>query len=517
MGCLSAVLLSLSFPSVSWGWLAWAGLVPLFLALRGRGVPAGFCLSYFCGIIFLLITFRWIFSVGTYTHLHHVLLALYLGFYFALFGALFAYISSRWRIEAALAAAPFLWVSLEYIRSNLSFLALPWMLLSHSQYEYPVILQVASITGAWGLSFLIVLVNAGLFAFILPYLPAAAQSRQALRLAVRGRALIAGVSSSAFIAALLYGWALSGDPSSGGPFRVSVVQGNISQEIKWDWKYANHILDKFAQLTEISAQDRPDLIVWPEAATPAALDRDPRVFRRVVDIAAKSGSSLLLGSTHGRKFGNEGEKKTIRYNNSAILLSPRLAPQKYDKIILFPFGEYLPHREILPWHWIGAERVFDYLPGDRIKVFSMPGARFGATICWENMFPDLVRRFVQEGAQFIVNITNEARFGETTAPHQFLSMSVMRAVENRVYVVRCANTGISCFIDPYGRIVDRVKNETGSDVFVTGVLTGPVFLSDEKTIYTVYGDWFVLLCFFVSGAVLLLVLCRQARASREAA
>jgi apolipoprotein N-acyltransferase len=138
------------------------------------------------------------------------------------------------------------------------------------------------------------------------------------------------------------------------------------------------------------------------------------------------------------------------------------------------------------------------------------------TICWENLFSDLVRQFVKRGAQFIVNITNEAWFGETAAPYQFLSMSVFRAVENRVYVVRCANTGISCFIDPCGRVVDRVKDENGRDIFVRGIVTGSVIPLESNTIYTRYGDWLVWLsiAFFIF-ILLLLSFLRKYQSSNE--
>ena len=144
-----------------------------------------------------------------------------------------------------------------------------------------------------------------------------------------------------------------------------------------------------------------------------------------------------------------------------------------------------------------------YIPGTEYKLFEMDGERFATTICWENLFPDLVRQFVKKGARFIVNITNEAWFGETAAPEQFLSMNVFRAVENGVYVVRCANTGISCFIDPCGRVVDRVKNEEGKDVFVSGFLTGEVVPLSPNTFYTRYGDWFPWLCIIVSAGFIL--------------
>ena len=152
------------------------------------------------------------------------------------------------------------------------------------------------------------------------------------------------------------------------------------------------------------------------------------------------------------------------------------------------------------------------MPGETHTVFDLPPHRFGVTICWENIFPDLVRQLVKSGAQFIVNITNEAWFGRTDAPYQFVAMNVFRAVENRVYVVRCANTGVSCFIDPCGRVLNRVKDINGNDIFVRGVLTGSVIPLESKTFYTRYGDWLVWLSFAVSTVTLVAALLRKRKA-----
>ena len=169
----------------------------------------------------------------------------------------------------------------------------------------------------------------------------------------------------------------------------------------------------------------------------------------------------------------------------------------------------MPLKETIPWSAINVPDVPGTVPGKEFTIFSLPGLRFGVTICWENIFPDLFRQFVKAGAQFMINITNEAWFGETAAPYQFVSMSVMRAVENRVYVVRCANTGVSCFIDPYGRVVDRVKNSMGKDIFVRGILTGSVIPQESKTFYTQYGDWIVWLSFLCSAVFLVVALLKK--------
>jgi apolipoprotein N-acyltransferase len=327
------------------------------------------------------------------------------------------------------------------------------------------------------------------------------------------RVIFSGKGTKAFvvITALLmiltffYGYSVISQPITGNRIKLSLVQGNIEQIKKWDRRYAREIMQIYADLTEEASKDQPSLIVWPETATPGAINQDFRLHMEVGNIAKKAGTYLLLGSAQHQKFA-EKEKKRFRYLNSAFLIDPQpklRKNQRYDKIRLFPFGEYLPFKDIIPWSYLNVPNTSEYAAGKEFTVFELPNFRFGVIICWENIFPELVRQFVRNGAEFMVNITNEAWFGKTAAPYQLLSMSVFRAVENRVFVVRCANTGISCIIDPYGRIVDRIKNEKGQDVFIRGVMSGWIIPLDPNTIYTRHGDIFVWVAIF--GTVVFLV------------
>jgi apolipoprotein N-acyltransferase len=512
LALLSALLICLALPKANLWMLAWVCLVPLFFALAGARPLLAFFISYlFFGMPFLVIAFRFNLIESLYSLHHHLLIGIYMALHFGLFGAVFAFIAKRWRLEAALLAAPFLWVCFEYLRTNLSFLSMPWIFLSHTQYQHPVVFQFISITGAWGLSFLIVLVNAGIFALLSRYVPVSSPGWHVVKLTQRGRWAVAGIAAAALAGALSFGLATMGPPPAGKEIRISVIQANISQSIKWDRHYAKYILDTYEGLTEVAFfRDRPDLIVWPEAATPSGIDRDPVSYKRILEILSKTKTPLLLGTSHGRKYKDEAGTTQLKNTNSAVLFSKGIPPQKYDKNILFPLYEYIPYKEILPWHLVGAKRVFEYTPGETATVLHLFQTALGTPICWESGYPDLVRRFVYNGAQFIVNLTNEANFGDTDLPYHCLSVSVMRAAENHVYVVRCGNTGISCFIDPFGRVVDRVTDENGKDTFVQGILTGSVIPSSEKTIYTLLGEWFVLACFIVSGAFLVLAWRREA-------
>jgi apolipoprotein N-acyltransferase len=531
LALLSSLLLVVSFPKFDLGLLAWIGLTPLLVAIHGKGLRYSFFLSFICGLLFFAGIFHWILVVPGYTLLHHALFVLFLPPYFAFFGLAFGFISRRWSLTPALFAAPFIWVSLEYIRSNLSFMALPWALLAHSQYQYPVIIQIASVAGAYGISFLIVMVNSAFAAIVLSAHESyqlrrkyhvkisnhamASDERWGLRISKAGRVLVL-VTASLVVFTLIYGSLVISEPLIGTELKISIVQGNIVQEKKWDPRYARKIMQTYAELTEEASKNQPALIIWPETATPRSINEDLWLRTEVRNIAKESGTYLLLGSAEYQKF-QEGGSKKFKLFNSAFLIppEPRLAKnQRYDKIRLFPFGEYLPLKEVIPWSYINVPNISEYVAGREFTIFEASGSRFGVTICWENIFPDLFRQFVKRGAQFMVNITNEAWFERTAAPYQLVSMSVFRAVENRVFVVRCANTGVSCIIDPYGRIVDRVKDEKSQDIFVRGVMCGRIIPLESRTFYTCRGDLLVWVSFLGSIGFLLIAWAHSRKARR---
>lgn len=532
---LSIILLILSFPKFDHGFLAWVGLSPLLITLMGKSLSYSFLLSLTCGVLSFVGIFNWILAMPKFILLQQIPLGLYLGSYFGLFGLAFNFISTRWSLTPALWAAPFIWVSLEYIRSNLSFLALPWGLLAHSQHGYPTIIQIASITGAYGISLLIVMVNAALAAIIYPYLskfsgqkippnlplekggvtipamqigrpsgemstptPALPHQRGRKSSLDKGTKVLVVVAALLFILVFTYGQLTIPKSITGERVKISLVQGNIEQVKKWDTKFAQKIMQEYSELTEKVSREKPSLIIWPETATPRSIGQSPMVYKAVKNIAKNSGTYLLLGSADQQKFSGKGSMKEKCFNSAYLIHpDPQVARnQRYDKIRLFPFGEYLPYKDIIPWSLIHVRDSGEYTPGNEFTVFEMPEARFSVVICWEDVFPELFRQFVKRGAQFMVNITNEAHFGKTAAPYQLASISVFRAVENRIFVIRCANTGVSCIIDPYGRIVDRVKDEKGEDTFVRGVMSGWIIPLESKTIYTQYGDLLVWVAIF---------------------
>jgi apolipoprotein N-acyltransferase len=506
---ISSLLLVLSFSNFDLGSLVWVGLVPFFLAVSGKRPVHGFTLSTICGIFFFMGIFSWILAIPNYSLIHHAILAIYLGLYFGFLGLIFNFISARCGLAPALIVAPFIWVSLEYVRANFSFLALPWGLLGHTQYQHPLVIQIAALVGTYGVSFLIVMVNSAIVSLTYPYfrrLTATSQFSDII-ISIKPNLPLIIIAALLTVFTLTYGYVITSRPIIGKRIRISAVQGNIEQAKKWDTKYANDIMRTYTAMTCEAVKERPALIVWPETATPRSLSLDSGLHSELRNLVKKTSVPLLTGSAEYQKFEKTGGEKN-KYFNSAILFNSEnevVKTQRYDKMRLFPFSEYLPFKEIFPWPLIKVPMIGQYLPGEKYTVFELPVFRFGVTICWENIFAGLVRQLVRRGAEVIVNITNEARFGKTAAPYQLAAISVFRAVENRVFVIRCANTGVSCIIDPFGRIVNRLKDDNGQDIFIRGVMNGWIIPLESKTIYTKYGElaaWAsllgsLLICMFV--------------------
>ena len=384
--------------------------------------------------------------------------------------------------------APPLWVSLEYIRGFL-LSGFPWEFLGYSQFLTLPMVQIADTTGVYGISFLIVLINSSLF-------------RLVAYAAERGwKSALQEILACGMILALtgIYGhWRLTGlyqKAKEAKPFTVALIQGNIRQDVKWEPQYQEETVKIYGDLTRRVKTSRPDLIIWPETATPFFFQNAYPFQPRILDLAHQIGSPLLFGSP---AFDRDG--RLTNYFNSAFLVSPeKKILSRYDKIHLVPFGEYAPLSGILGFtrDIIGA--IGDFTAGKGVHTLPLPQADFGVLICYEAIFPDLTRQFVAEGARFLVNITNDAWFGRTAAPYQHLSMVTLRAVENRVPIARAANTGISALIDTSGRVT------SSTDLFTREVLSGIIYLGKARTFYAEYGDLFSYACLGFSGFFLIFV------------
>lgn len=474
LAALSGVLLALSFPRFDLAPLAFVALIPLLVGLDGVPALQGTYLGIIAGAVFSLMSIPWVVHTMTaYGGLPlpvGVLLLVVLSLYLGLYVGVFAFGVTRLSPEGGLGylvGAATLWVGLEYLRTFL-LTGFPWNLLGYTQYRSLSIIQIASITGVYGVSFLLVLVNA---AVALACLHGRRSARQALMPVLGVGVLLIGT--------VVFG--MGRRVSAEIPrreIRVSVVQGNIAQGIKWDPEFAGRTIAVYDRLTR-RADRGSDLIVWPETAVPFFLREGGPLTRRVLDLAMEVQAPLLVGSP------DRVSDASPRYYNSAFLISPAgEIVQKYDKMHLVPFGEYVPLSSLLFFVHKMAAGIGDFSAGEAFTVFETPKGRFGVLICFETIFPDQVRRYVLAGADFLVNITNDAWFGDSAAPYQHLSMAALRAVENGVYLVRAANTGISALVAPSGQILER------SDLFVEAVLSATMAPRSGGTFYTRRGDLF---------------------------
>jgi apolipoprotein N-acyltransferase len=479
LAAASAGLLISAFPNYDLGALAFIGLVPLVLVSDGERPVRAFWWGTLAGLIFYTGSISWVTKTMTaygglslpVSGLVLVALALYLAGYVGLFCLGVSMIRGvAWPI--GLLGPPALWVALEYIRTY-ALTGFPWALIGYTQYRNELLLPVASVAGVYGLSFLVVLVNT-------------AVARLASSNRLQTLLLAAGVAGVLLWAPKVLSPA-SHASASNGTIGVALVQGNIDQALKWDPAMQSATVEHYRGLSLQAAEQAPVLIVWPETAVPFFLRYEPDLRRQVLDIAAETGSHLLVGSPD-MEPGSVG-LGIDRYFNSAFLISPQgQLLGKYDKIHMVPFGEYVPLKSVLFFVNRLAHGIGDFEGGATYTVFEVPGGRFGATICYEAIFPNQVRRYVRDGADFLVNITNDAWFGRSAAPAQHLAMAALRAAENRRYLIRAANTGISAIVDPSGRILQA------SDIFVPAVVSGRIRPGGGLTFYTRHGDLFAWLC-----------------------
>jgi len=458
-------------------------LAPLLVALVGASGGQGLRLGYVTGAVSSVGLLYWtalvVIQYGGLALPVGLLVMVALCLAFSVFHALFGWGAARLAARfgpKGLLGAPALWVGLEYARTH-TFFSFPWVLLGYSQHDQLPFIQVASLTAVYGVSFLVSSV-AALLAYA-ALAPSAGRRRAAL------------VATVVLVGAA-WGWGTwqMGRPlPETGRLTVGLVQGGVRQEDKWEPENAWANVGRHLELTEKAAARGARLVVWPESAVPFLFDEDP-------DLA-----SMLRETVRRRQiylfFGNDDRERAASGRGRIYVGAKLLDPSgelvaRYHKIRLVPFGEYVP---LQPVFTLGGryaaklvQEVSDFTPGDEATTGVVDGHRIGGFICYEAIFPSLVRRFAAGGAELLVNVTNDAWYGTTSAPHQHLAMAAFRAVENRRYLVRAANTGITAVVDPWGRVLERTR------LFDTTVLVREVPLVAETTFYTRHGNVFAQAC-----------------------
>lgn len=497
---ISAVLLVLAFPQTDLGVLAWAGLVPFLLALEQKSLWAALGTGYFYGILFFAGTLYWFIHV---TLPGMILLVLYFAVYFAVF-ALGCRLFYKRRPLEKIFYLPCLWVTLEFARAHL-FTGFDWVSLGYSQYKNLPLIQIADITGAAGVCFLIVMTNAAITEILKEVFGTQGRLAQSNCQYKQEWLKVIAVVILLFVLTGGYGFYRLNQIRALQPLgqlRVAVIQANIPQAMKWQQSAWPDIMKKYLALTRRAAEEKPDLIIWPETAFPGFIGEAPQLFLELKDFVREIKIPLLLGLVTQR---NES------YFNSAILLSgDGEVVQQYDKLHLVPFGEYIPLRNIFPFLSHIAP-IGDFTSGESYTLFPVPSdgqmavaqGVYSVLICFEDTVAAISRDFTRKGANLLVNVTNDAWFQDTKAPFLHLQDAVFRSVENRRSLIRSANTGVSCFIEPTGRIIRRLEDNRKKAAYVEGFIIERVFLQTAKTFYTKFGDVFTYLCFGgILGAII---------------
>ena len=443
----SSLLLVLAFSNINLEFLVWIGLAPLFISLEKTAFHQKFLLFFLFCFFFFLGTVYWLVHVSL---LGLLALCVYLSLEFSLFGLLF----TPCRKVFSLISIPLIWIGCERLRGEL-FTGFGWAWLGYTQYKNLLLIQISDKISVLGISFIIVMVNVAITQIFF------------CKLKPREKLLSLALPSLLISACLGYGLAVKNTNYPGPDISLSLIQGNIPQEEKWSPSHIDKIMQKYNTLTLAAAKESPDLIIWPETSVPGYLMDEPALYREIVLLAQKADTNFLVGSPRE-------DYKQRKYYNSAFLFSGKGFLQLFhDKIHLVPFGEYVPYQEI--FRFLDNPRIGDFSGGDKFTVFhvetkSKEVVSFAVLICFEDVFADIVKKYRAQGADLMILMSNEAWFKNSTEPAQHLGISVFRAIENRCWFARCANTGISCFISPRGEILGKIQEDT-RDIFVDGTKT----------------------------------------------
>jgi len=490
----SGITLALSFPNYNLSLLAWISIALLILAsYRARPAVAPLY-GFLHGVLFYQVSLAWIQVVihqyGNVDSLTAEGLLLLMGIAGGIIVGIFSWavaVASKKGPLTACVLAPFLWVTLEFARARLPIIGFPWNLIGYAASGNLALVQLTTITGIYGLSFVIAAWSSALAYAIL-------SGRQRA-----WKALIVATGALIFIA--FGGRYLV--PSAAPRYMAHLVQTNFAQSYNYppDWmpQHAGD-LDQLERISIDSATKMPGLIVWPEVPAPFSL-QEADFAVRTQKIARDSGQDFIVGvedwkqNAAGHWFAS----------NSAVLLTP--AGQRaytYDKIHLVPWGEYVPLRHLLAFAGKLTADIGDFTPGTVYRVGQLPGGTFGTFICYEAIFPNEVRRFTANGAQLLINMSNDGWFGRSAAPAQHVMMARVRAVENRRWLLRDTNNGFTEDFDPYGRTVAALPTD------IRGELDAPYDFRSDLTIYARFGDWLAWLCVVASVALLGLAIFRAA-------
>ncbi len=497
---LSGVLAGLSFPKYGFSLIAWVAYMPLLFSIKqitgNKIVLKSYLYGFVSGFITNIILLYWVVvAMNEYGNINLAVSILGLVLLAAILSALYSgtftmFIKIFWNDSESgeLLFIPILWVLLEYARTFL-FSGFPWELLGYSQYKNLSLIQISKFTSVYGVSFLVMLFNVFLYECISWW-----YNTKSIRTEKYPFLFAKTITVLVLItAALIYGDISKENTKSAinhpnDEITVGLIQGDIDQNHKWDPVYQkNTIASYFALSQQAYDQLHPKLIIWPETATPFFFQSDLNYQDRISNFVRSLGIYLFFGSP-AYDYTSSG----VHYFNSAFLMGPDgNIIGRYDKRHLVPFGEYLPLKHIFFFLKKLTGSIGAFTPGRQNNLLKFDNVRIGTLICYEIIFPQLSAYDVRDGANLLVTITDDAWFGNTSAPYQHLSMAVFRAVENDRFVVRAANTGITAVISPTGKILASTK------LFVPAFIDYKIALIKTNTFYSAHGDVFVFACIVI--------------------
>jgi apolipoprotein N-acyltransferase len=523
----TGLLVTACFPPFTQSWLCWIALTPLIVAIWFSGENSrrrwlrNLLLGYLAGIVFFTGTFGWLGALGDlyqdfFLHGLSFLLSIYLGLHFAFWAWFIGLIkpeafTASWRNLLVAFVAASAWVAHEWTRGWL-FTGFGWNGLGVALHaEWPMI-QIAEFTGVVGLSFAIAFAN--IIAVTTPLRLFAEARTHRMRPHFDLTLTMVGI-----VALLAFGLHRAQDSSPAKTVRVAAVQASVPQLQKFDPRFTGEVFERFRRLSEIAlgANPPPDLLVWPESSMPDPVrDQNSESYRFIADFSAAMKTNLMLGTLDA--------EDSHDYNAAVLISNGGEQVQIYRKIHLVPFGEYIPLRHSFPLFAVVASTWVpgDFTAGTKHTVFNLTNTdiRVAPLICFEDTVGDLVRRFVLNGANLLVDVTNDGWFLHSSGSSQHLANAIFRCVENRRPMVRAANTGVTCFVNEFGRVTQILQDDTGN-TFTEGVLSGSVNVplataspsgggqDRHLTFYALHGEWLAELCACATAIVIVVSLVRR--------
>ena len=468
-----AFILALAYLPLPFGFLAWFALArPLAIVVKLDSKSA-FKAAYFYSFMANLFQLYW---VAVVTPPGMIAAIFIMSLYPAVILLMFKKLYDRKKL-IGMSALPFLWVGMEYFRSLTEF-AFPWTDLSYSQGYYLTLIQIVSYIGCYGLSFILIVLNLLAWQTI--------SSGNVLEKRVKCGSIFLAILAAVYA----FGWAEFPPMVVEGDMRVAVLQGNVDLSTKWKAETRDYNFVLYDSLAMAAAEDSVDLIIWPETAAPCYPRLEKIYGRRLGQTAYNSRAYNLIGGLDVVYYGRDSKT----YNSAFQFLPSGQLDNVYHKMKLVPFSEHSPYQDQFPLlsrrfleKYVRAIRTHDvqwwsdFYPGDSMVIFETEKANYAVLICYESAFPGFVRDAILDGAEFLVNITNDTWFGRSPGPYQHMRFAVFRAIENRVWLARCANSGISALIDPYGREIEK------AGLYVQSVISGNIKPLSEKSTFTRIG------------------------------